>query len=307
MTTFMATPQRSPARPAARRPLHALTIDVEDWPQSTLDHALPITERAVTNTRRMLELFAQHEVRGTFFVLGRLAKKFPHVVREIADAGHEVASHGYSHKPVFAIGPQAFADELDHSVKLLEDLCGRRITGYRAPDFSITAESLWALDILAEHGLEYDSSIMPVKMRRYGIDRFPREIHRLPNGLVEVPLSTVCWMGRRWPVAGGGYLRLYPYQVTAHAVHRLQAEGLPAIVYLHPYELDAAEIAETDLPVSARTRVTQGLNRKHIPGRLAKLLQHFQFGPLVEVVRGAVTEEVTVRSMSTAIFAAAAH
>ncbi|MBX3438096.1 MAG: DUF3473 domain-containing protein [Planctomycetaceae bacterium] len=264
--------------------LHALTVDVEDWPQSTLDHALPVTERAVVNTRRMLELFARCNVRGTFFVLGRLARKFPHIVREIDDAGHEVASHGYSHKPVFKIGPQTFADELEHSVKLLEDITGRPVHGYRAPDFSITSESLWALDILGEYGLTYDSSVMPVPMRRYGIDGFPRHIHRLDNGLIEVPLSTISFAFRRWPVAGGGYLRLYPYRVTAHAIRRLQSEGLPAVVYLHPYELDPAEIREVSFPVAARTRVTQGLGRRHIESRLSRLFTEFRFGPLSEVI-----------------------
>jgi len=274
--------------------LHALTVDVEDWPQSTLDHALPITERAVANTRRMLELFDRHGVRGTFFVLGRLAKKFPHVVEEIAAAGHEIASHGYSHKPVWKIGPQTFSDELEHSVKLLEDISGCRVAGYRAPDFSIDRDSLWALDILAEFGITYDSSIMPVKMRRYGIDRFPRHIHRRESGLIEVPLSTTRIAGRRWPIAGGGYLRLYPYRVTARALRRLEAEGLPAVVYLHPYELDADEINEIGFPIKARTRFAQGLGRKHIEARLTRLLTEFRFAPLREVIGRHLPAETSI-------------
>ncbi len=270
----------SPDRPFQ----HALTVDVEDWPQSTLDHALPITKRAVTNTRRMLELFERCGVCGTFFVLGRLARKFPDIVREIADAGHEIGSHGYSHKPVFKIGPQEFTQELDYSVKLLEDITGQRVCGYRAPDFSITEDSLWALDILADRGLVYDSSVMPVKMRRYGIDRFPREIHQRDNGLIEVPLSTISLAGSRWPVAGGGYLRLYPYSITARAVRHLQAEGIPAIVYLHPYELDPAEPNEVLFPVTRRTRLTQGMGRRHIESRLTRLFEEFRFAPLSEVI-----------------------
>lgn len=292
MTTPLSAPHWAADQAAAAPFQHALSVDVEDWPQSTLDHALPITERAVTNTRRMLDLFARYDVRGTFFVLGRLARKFPHIVSEIADAGHEIASHGYSHKPVYSLGPKAFTEELDHSVKLLEDICGCRVTGYRAPDFSITPDSLWALDILAERGMEYDSSIMPVRMRRYGIGGFPRGIQRLPSGLVEVPLSTVSWMGRRWPVAGGGYLRLYPYQVTSHAVRRLEAEGHPAIVYLHPYELDTSELRELDLPIPARTRFTQGAGRKHIASRLARLFSEFRFGRVSETVARALRPAV---------------
>ena len=269
---------------------HALTVDVEDWPQSSLDHSLPITDRAVTNTRRMLELFDECDVKGTFFVLGLLAEKFPGVVRDIAAAGHEIGSHGYSHKAVFAIGSEAFADELDRSCKLLEDISGSAVHGYRAPDFSITDESLWALDILADQGLEYDSSIMPVQMKRYGIDGYPQAMHRLSNGLVEVPLSVTRIMGRLTPVAGGGYLRLFPHRVTAQAIRQLQSEGTPAIVYLHPYELDAQEVHEIRPGVSARTKLTQGLNRKHVAGRLRRLFEEFNFGPLSQVIPNHVSE-----------------
>ncbi len=232
----------------------------------------------------MLELFQEYHVQGTFFVLGLLAEKFPDVVKEIADAGHEIGTHGYSHKPVFEIGPDAFADELIRSKKLLEDISGTEVRGYRAPDFSITEDSLWALDILAEHGMSYDSSIMPVKMRRYGIDGYPRRIHRLPNGLTEVPLSTIPFAGRRWPVAGGGYLRLYPLSVTVHAINRLQSQAQPAIVYLHPYELDATEMREFRPRMPYRTRLSQGLNRRFVAQRLRRLFDDFHFAPLQEVI-----------------------
>lgn len=271
--------------PAQTAFLHALTVDVEDWPQSTLDHTLPITARAVQNTQRLLELFRQHRVQATFFILGLLAEKFPQLVADIAAEGHEIASHGYSHRAVFDLGPQGFTDELQRSVSLLEDITGQPVRGYRAPDFSITTRSLWALDLLAQHGLEYDSSVFPIKLRRYGIDRFPRGIHRLSNGLIEVPLSTVRWAGQRWPVAGGGYFRLYPYALTRQALRRLQAEGLPAIVYLHPYEIDPAELRELPWSIPWRTRFTQGLNRRLVTRRLSQLLRDFRFGPIREVLR----------------------
>ncbi len=264
--------------------LHALTVDVEDWPQSSLDYGLPITERAVRNTRRLLEILRQYQVKGTFFVLGRMAERFPEVVAEIAAEGHEIGSHGYSHQPVFGIGPAAFADELTRSVRLLEEISGQQVRGYRAPDFSIRADSLWALDIIAEHGLRYDSSIFPVHTSRYGIGDAPQGSYRLDNGLIELPLTTLNWAGRRWPVAGGGYLRLLPYAVTRWAIRRIAAEGRPAVVYLHPYEIDAQELDEIEWKVPARTRLTQGLNRRFIPGRLARLLQEFRFGPVCDVL-----------------------
>ena len=278
--------------------LHALTIDVEDWPQSTLDFSLPITERAARNTRLLLDILRKHKVRATFFVLGLFAERLPDVVAEIAADGHEIGSHGYSHKPVFGIGPEAFADELSRSVALLEEISGQRIAGYRAPDFSITNESLWALNIIANQGLRYDSSIFPYRNSRYGISGAPRRVYRLPNGLVELPLSTIQWAGRTWPVAGGGYLRLYPYFVTRWAMRRIEAEGAPAVVYLHPYELDPAELDEIERPVPARLRLTQGLNRRRTRAKLERLLQDFRFGPVAEVLNGVHVEQRTEQTLS---------
>ena len=268
-----------------QRLLHALTVDVEDWPQSSLDFSLPITERAVHSTRRLLALMRQHGVHGTFFVLGLLAERFPELVAEIAADGHEIGSHGFSHKPVYGIGPAAFADELGRSVRLLESITGQRVLGYRAPDFSVNKSSLWALDILADQGLLYDSSIFPAQTSRYGIGDAPQQAYRLENGLLELPLTTVNWLGRRWPVAGGGYLRLYPYALTRWAVRSLEARGRPAVVYLHPYELDATELAELAWPVPARLRLTQGLNRRYVPGRLEQLLREFRFGTAASVLQ----------------------
>jgi polysaccharide deacetylase family protein (PEP-CTERM system associated) len=273
--------QRNGRREAQRlAPLHALTVDVEDWPQSTLDHSLPITVRAVRNTRRLLEILRRHRVRATFFVLGLLAEQFPGLVREIAADGHEIGSHGYSHQPVFGIGPAAFARELAMSVSLLETITDQKVLGFRAPDFSINAESPWALDIIAEQGLRYDSSIFPVRTRRYGIPGAPRHPHRLANGLLEVPLTTLELAGRTFPVAGGGYLRLYPYAVTHWAIRRMQAEGAPAVVYLHPYELDPTELQEIEWRVPARLRLTQGVGRRRTAAKLDRLLVDFRFGPV---------------------------
>jgi polysaccharide deacetylase family protein (PEP-CTERM system associated) len=267
---------------AGGSPRHLLTVDVEDWPQSTLDLSLPITARAVRNTRLLLEILRRHRVRATFFVLGLLAERFPEVVREIAADGHEIGSHGYSHKPVYAIGPRAFAEELAKSVSLLETISGQKVVGFRAPDFSITKESLWALDIIADQGLRYDSSIFPVRTPRYGIPGTPRHPYAHPNGLMEVPLSTVQWAGRTWPVAGGGYLRLYPYFVTRWAIRRIEADGAPAVVYLHPYELDPTELDEIEWRVPARLRLSQGLGRRHTQAKLDRLLRDFRFGPVCE-------------------------
>lgn len=273
--------------------LHALSVDVEDWPQSTLDHDLPITERAVRNTHELLALFDEHNVRGTFFILGKLADRYPGLVTEIADAGHEVASHGWSHRPVFELSPSDFLNELVRSVGQLENITGRKVLGYRAPDFSITGRTLWALDLIADRGLEYDSSIFPVQLRRYGIGNAPRTIHRLGNGLIEVPMSSVHWAGRRWPIAGGGYLRLLPYALTRRAIRRLECEQMPAVLYLHPYEIDPRELREIGHRVPLGMRITQGLNRRHIRVRLARLFREFRFGPIRDVVKAAAVATPT--------------
>lgn len=268
-----------------RSSMHALTVDVEDWPQSTLDLSLPVTARAVRNTRLLLKILRTHRVHATFFVLRLLAERFPTLVTEIAADGHEIGSHGYSHKPIYGIGPHAFAEELANSVRLLEAISGQRVVGFRAPDFSITNDSLWALDILADQGLSYDSSIFPAWTPRYGIPGAPRHPYYHPNGLMEVPLSTVQWAGRTWPVAGGGYLRLYPYLVTQWAIRRTQAEGAPAVVYLHPYELDPAELDDIPWRVPPRLRLSQGLGRRRTRAKLEKLLTDFRFGSVAEVLQ----------------------
>lgn len=264
--------------------VHALTIDVEDWPQSSLDYSLPVTERAVVNTRRLLSILKDHQVRGTFFVLGLIAERFPELVAEIAAGGHEIGSHGFSHRPLFTIGPDAFADELERSVHLLEQITGQKVFGFRAPDFSITDESLWALDILSAQGLHYDSSIFPARTSRYGITGTPRFTHYLRNGLLELPLSTMEFAGRLWPAAGGGYLRLYPYQLTRRAIEQIQSHNQSAVVYMHPYELDPTELDEIQWNVPIKLRLTQGLNRRFIRGRLEQLLKDFHFAPAAEVL-----------------------
>lgn len=261
---------------------HFLTIDVEDWPQSTLNFDLPITQRAADNMRRLLEILRRHNVRATMFVQGMFAEAFPSLVAEMAAEGHEIATHGYSHRPVYAIGADAFADELKRSVAILEACTGHPVQGYRAPDFSVRSDTPWAFDILHAAGLRYDSSIFPVRTPRYGIPDAPRHAHVLPNGLLEIPLSTIEWGGRRWPVAGGGYFRLLPYAITRRAIRRLEAEGIPAVVYLHPYELDPDELSSIPHHVPWRLRLSQGLGRHSVAGKLDALLREFTFAPIAE-------------------------
>jgi polysaccharide deacetylase family protein (PEP-CTERM system associated) len=272
--------------PNSSPPKNILTFDVEDWPQSTLDFSLPITHRARDNTLRLLDLLAAAGVRATFFVLGLVAETFPDLVRRIRADGHEVASHGYSHRPVFGMRPEGFRDDLRRSRAIIEDAAGVRVLGYRAPDFSIRGADLWAFEILGEEGLRYDSSLFPIRGPRYGVRAaFTLPFRVLPacgSDLIELPLATVEWMGLRMPAAGGGYFRLFPYWISRSAINGLNRRGGPATVYLHPYELDREEIARCPVHIPWRLRLSQGLMRGTVENKFKRLLREFAWGPAQE-------------------------
>ena len=268
--------------------LHAISIDVEDWYQSTIDASAPISPSFEKNTFTVLDALAARNVHGTFFVLGLTAEMAPHVVRAIADAGHEVLSHGYGHRSNFEIAESDLREDLRHGKKLLEDILGREVIGYRAPCFSVDERNLWVLDVLAETGHRYDSSVFPVKTSRYGMAGYPPEprIVTTPRGhrLVEAPVACFDWLGKRRPVGGGGYFRLWPYWVLRNAWRQLEARGRPGIVYFHPYEYDPSEMESFRTTVPLKTRLHQGLGRKGFARKIDRLLSEFTFGTMGEVL-----------------------
>ena len=264
--------------------VNVLTVDVEDWPQSTLDRSLPITRRVVDNTLRLLEVLGHQRVRATFFILGLVAEKYPQLVTKIAEAGHEIGTHGFSHTPVFLQTPEEFRLDLQRSIAVLRELTDQPIVGYRAPDFSITKESWWALEVLREEGLRYDSSVFPFAGSRYGVPNSACHAYEVLLGLYELPLSTTVLLGQRIPVAGGGYLRLFPYLWTELAIRRINKTGNSAVVYLHPYEIDTDELADLQLSVPLSLRLTQFTNRHTVEGKLRRLLRGFRFAPAKEVL-----------------------
>lgn len=268
--------------------LNALTIDLEDWPQAVLDPSLPITDRVVGNVDRLLALLDRHSVRATFFALGKVCERHPRLLPLIQSAGHEIASHGYGHELVYRLTPRPFEDDVRRSIEIIGSQTGRQPLGYRAPAFSITRESLWAGPILARLGFRYSSSIFPIRKARYGIHDAPRVPHRWGNcDLVEFPLTTLRVFGCHVPVCGGGYMRLLPWWVHAHAIGSMNAGGHPAVVYLHPYELASDEVnlfRRTGLRFSTRRRVMQSLWRSRIPQRLRRLLDAFDFAPMTQVL-----------------------
>jgi polysaccharide deacetylase family protein (PEP-CTERM system associated) len=275
---------------------NALTFDIEDWHQLVewkLNGTMPACSRhVIAQTHDILEMLAERGVRATFFVLGLVAQAYPTLVREISAAGHEIGSHGWSHELVYRQRREQFAAETRRAKALLEDTVGGRIRGYRAAEFSITAASRWALDVLAETGFTYDSSIFPIQGRRYGIPGTPLAPHTIRTGagdVLEVPLTAVKKGSRAWPVGGGGYFRLLPYAVTRGAIEQVNAAGRAAVVYFHPYEFSRARLVpRLTSPVryvsGARYVVFHNVNRGTNRRRFLRLLSDFRFAPVVDVI-----------------------
>ena len=274
--------------------VNAKTIDVEDYFQvSAFDDVVrreawkDLPSRVVANTERILAIFAEHQVKATFFVLGWVADRFPSVAASIAAAGHELASHGFNHRLVYDQTPDAFRDDVRRAKALIEDQSGQLVRGYRAPSYSITRRSLWALDVLVEEGYAYDASIFPIRHDRYGIPDAPRHPHELkrPGGpLTEAPPSTVRMGSMNLPVAGGGYFRLLPYGWTRWGIARInRQEKQPAIFYLHPWEIDPEQ---PRLQASAVSRFRHYRHLDKTEGRLRRLLSDFRFGRLDQVISG---------------------
>jgi polysaccharide deacetylase family protein (PEP-CTERM system associated) len=275
--------------------VNAMTIDVEDYFHvSNFAHVVDRASwaaresRVEANTERLLAIFERAGVAGTFFVLAWVAERCPGLVRRIAGAGHEVASHGYAHRLIYDQTPDEFRDDVRRAKRLLEDTCGQRVDGYRAPSFSVTRQSLWALDVLIDEGYTYDSSVFPVHHDRYGIpdaDRHAGVVERPGGTIVEVPASTVRMAGVNWPVGGGGYFRLLPYGWTRWGIRRVNAhEGAPAVFCLHPWEVDPGQ---PRLPAPAIARFRHYRNLADTETRLERLLREFAFGTMRSLIASA--------------------
>ena len=267
--------------------LNALSIDVEEHFQVTAFDALisrdewpNLPTRVIASTRRILDLLDEFSTHATFFVLGWVADRHPALVREIADRGHEIASHGYWHRLVYRQTPDEFREDVARSREAIDRACpGVRVLGYRAPTFSITDASRWAWPILTELGFQYDSSVFPTSLHdRYGISRAERFAHAVTPGLWEFPLSVYRRLGISLPVAGGGYFRLYPLWLTRRAIASINAQPQPANVYLHPWEFDPDQPRVRGLRASARFRHYVNLHKTE--NRLRSLLTHFRFGTM---------------------------
>lgn len=285
-------PNASPQSSSAVR--HAMTVDVEDYFHVSAfskvispQHWEQWPATVERNTRRLLDLFDETGIRATFFVLGWVAERYPRLVREIQARGHEIASHGYSHQLVYKQTPQTFRAETTRSKQLLEDIAQTPIVGYRAASYSITRQSLWAIDILIELGFQWDSSIFPVYHDRYGIPASPKRPYRIRSSggeLLEFPLTTAKLFGYTMPAAGGGYFRLYPYPLSRWLFGKATDAGAnPAIFYLHPWEIDADQPRVPGASLLSRFRHYNNLDRC-LP-RLRKMIAEFPFGTVSDSLR----------------------
>lgn len=286
---------------------NVLTIDLEDYYQvsafakdTSVDHWAGFTSRIEQNTEKLLSLFDEAKRKATFFTLGWVARKYPRLVRQIAESGHEIACHSDAHHSVYALTAQQFREDTSNAKKSLEDITGAAMFGYRAPSFSITAETLWAFETLADLGFTYDSSIFPIQHLNYGMARAPRlpfRIHTNAGPIVEFPMPTLQLGSSRAPIAGGAYFRLLPYWYTRWGIKYLNsAECSPACIYLHPWELDSEQPRMTG-SLTARMRHYFGL--RSTEGKFRRLLHDFEFQPMSASVDELRPAENSVGSETT--------
>lgn len=273
--------------------VNALTIDVEDYFQvNAFAKDISVNDwggfktRVEENTDKILSVFAEQDCQATFFVLGWVAERYPEIVKKIDQAGHEVASHGYSHQLIYTQSIDVFRAETIKSKAILEDITGKACRGYRAASYSITDESIWAFEVLTEAGFEYDSSVFPVRHDVYGISDFPKypHVHTAPNAkeIIEFPISTCEILGYALPVAGGGYFRLYPYWFSKFCLRRINQQQQPFVFYLHPWEVDPEQPKVATMSWKSKFRHYNNLAK--CEDRLKLLVRDFNFTSVESVL-----------------------
>ncbi len=268
-----------------------MTVDVEDYfqvsafePYISRDEWAHIPCRVEQNTHKILDLFAQHDAKATFFTLGWVAERYPDLIRRMVAEGHELASHGYSHVRVTQQTPEAFREDVIKTKQLLEDISGIEVVGYRAASYSINKTNMWALDVLGETGHKYSSSIYPIKHDLYGVPDAPRFAFRPlgEQGILEIPVTTLQVLGKKLPCGGGGFFRLYPYAFSRWALqHVNNADGESGMFYFHPWEIDPDQPRQ--MGISRKARFRHYLNLKKMQHRLSRLLQDFEWGRMDQV------------------------
>lgn len=277
--------------------LNALTFDVEDYYQvENLSSVVSFNDwdrfesRVEKNTERVLSILETRKIKVTFFVLAWIAEKFPSLINKISKEGHEIACHGYAHQRIIMQDKESFREDLRKAKHILEDITGLQIKGYRAPTYSITKETIWALDILIEEEFIYDSSIFPILHPDYGIPDATPYIHKISRegtgSIIEFPPSTLKIFGRNFPVAGGGYLRFLPSYFIGWGIKKINLAGYPAMIYLHPWELDPDQ---PRMPIKGTRYFRHYVNLEKTEKKLLFLLERFSFKPVEEIIRSYLT------------------
>jgi len=266
--------------------LNAMTVDVEDYFQVsafesvfTPDDWPEIPLRVEDNTNRLLDIFAENNVKSTFFTLGWVGKRCPNLIKRIVDEGHELASHGLNHRRATTMDRQAFVDDVQTSKAILEDAGGVAIKGYRAPSFSVNDTNQWIYEVLVELGFTYSSSTYPVVHDLYGVPDWPRFKHERPEGITEIPVPTIIKKGKNVGIGGGGYFRLYPYWLSRKRIERfMQTESAPYSFYFHPWEIDPDQPRINEAPLKSRVR--HYINLSKMEGKLKQLLADYRWGTM---------------------------
>lgn len=267
--------------------INAMTVDVEDYFHvSAFAGQVDIKDwgdrfplRVEASTRKTLDLFAKHNVKATFFILGWVAERCPDLIKDIAAQGHEIACHGYAHQRATQQDRETFTQDVARCKNFLEQLTGQKVVGYRAPSFSFDTTNEWAFDVLRELGFTYSSSTYPVKHDLYGVPDWPRFKHERPEGITEVPIPTTYLGKRSIPIGGGGYFRLYPYALSNKLIHRfIDTEQQPYSFYFHPWELDPDQPRMEGAPLKSRFR--HYLNLHRMESRLSRLLTDFRWSTM---------------------------
>ncbi|MGH7828710.1 MAG: XrtA system polysaccharide deacetylase [Candidatus Binatia bacterium] len=272
--------------------INALTIDVEDYYHVSafesvvgFDKWTGYESRVQPNVEKILKILDGRGIHATFFILGWVGEHFPAVVRLIHKQGHEIATHGYAHRLIYSQTPEEFQADVERSLDILENITGEKVKGYRAPSFSVTPKSLWAIEILQAAGLRYDSSVCPARPlvhRRYGFPGAPTRPYQIAPGFWEFPVSTFRAFGRDFPVGGGGWLRHYPFGITRWGLRRINFEGRPALVYVHPWEVDPDQ---PRLQGNLWRKFLHYRNLKRTAERLEVLCRDFRFASIRDILQ----------------------
>jgi polysaccharide deacetylase family protein (PEP-CTERM system associated) len=269
---------------APRQSLNAMTFDVEDYYHVEAFQSVIQREdwdnyegRVYNSTLKILEILSRYGIKATFFILGWVAEHTPEIVKEIQAAGHEIGSHGYAHRIIYQQTRDEFADDVRRSLEIIEGITGEKVLGFRAPSFSVTKRSLWAIEILQSLGLAYDSSVFPIIHDLYGIPDAPRHPYQIAAGFWEFPMTTIRMLGANLPVGGGAYLRLFPYWWTRWGIRRANSNGVPAVVYLHPWEVDPGH---PKIKTSRINQLRHYINLEKTEDRLVALCRDFRFTSL---------------------------